>query len=60
MIAKFIYELAKKLRRDIKNTFDDGQFLARAGLVKLRKTTDIRERTVPEANYDKILLEISV
>jgi predicted transcriptional regulator len=55
-----IYELAKKLRRDIKNTFNDVQFLARAGLVDLKKTTDARERTVPEVNYDKILLEIQV
>jgi predicted transcriptional regulator len=55
-----IYELAKKLRRDIKNTFNDVQFLAQAGLVELKKTTDARERTVPEVNYDKILLEIQV
>ncbi|OGP88472.1 MAG: hypothetical protein A2156_03330 [Deltaproteobacteria bacterium RBG_16_48_10] len=55
-----IYELAKKLRRDIKNTFDDVQFLARAGLVELKKTTEARERTIPEVNYDKILLEIQV
>jgi predicted transcriptional regulator len=55
-----IYELAKKLRRDIKNTFNDVQFLAQAGLVELKKTTDVRERTVPEVNYDKILLEIQV
>ena len=55
-----IYELAKKLRRDIKNTFNDVQFLAQAGLVELKKTTDLRERTVPEVNYDKILLEIQV
>lgn len=53
-----IYELAKKLRRDIKNTFDDVQFLGRAGFVELKRTTDLRERTVPEVNYDKILLEI--
>ena len=55
-----IYELAKKLRRDIKNTFSDVQFLARAGLVELKKTTDVRDRTVPEVNYNKILLEIQV
>ena len=55
-----IYELAKKLRRDIKNTFNNVQFLAQAGLVELKKTTDLRERTVPEVNYDKILLEIQV
>ena len=55
-----IYELAKILRRDVKNTFDDVQFLAQAGLVELKKTKDVRKKTTPEVNYDKILLEISV
>jgi predicted transcriptional regulator len=55
-----IYALAKILGRDVKNTFDDIQFLAEAGLVELRKTKDGREKTTPEVNYDKILLEISV
>jgi predicted transcriptional regulator len=55
-----IYELAKILGRDVKNTFDDVQFLAQVGLVELRKTKDVREKTTPEVNYDKILLEISV
>jgi len=55
-----IYELAKILGRDVKNTFDDVQFLAQAGLVELKKTKDVREKTTPEVNYDKILLEISV
>ena len=31
---KSIYELAKFLNRDIKNTFDDVQFLAKIGLIK--------------------------
>ena len=55
-----IYELAKILKRDIKNTFDDVQFLAQAGLVELKKIKDGREKTTPLVNYDKILLEISV
>lgn len=55
-----IYELAKILHRDIKNTFDDVQFLANAGLVELKKTKDGREKTAPIVNYDKILLEIAV
>jgi predicted transcriptional regulator len=55
-----IYELAKILRRDVKNTFDDVQFLAQAGLVELKKTKDIREKTAPKVDYDKIVLEISV
>lgn len=55
-----IYELAKILKRDLKNTFNDVQFLFQAGLVDLKKTKDVREKTTPLVNYDKILLEISV
>jgi len=55
-----IYELAKKLNRDIKNTFNDVQFLAEAGLLELKKTKDGREKTTPLVNYDKIMLEIPV
>jgi len=57
---KSIYELAKFLNRDIKNTFDDVQFLARIGLIELKKTKEGREKTVPKVNYDRILLEIPV
>jgi predicted transcriptional regulator len=55
-----IYELAKILGRDVKNTFDDLQFLAQAGLVELRKIKEGREKTTPMVKYDKILLEIQV
>jgi len=57
---KSIYELAKLLKRDIKNTFDDVQFLAKIGLIELKKTREGREKTVPRVNYDRILLEIPV
>ena len=57
---KSIYELAKFLNRDIKNTFDDVQFLAQMGLIELKKTKEGREKTVPKVNYDRILLEIHV
>ncbi|HET6460514.1 MAG TPA: hypothetical protein VFG29_06980 [Syntrophales bacterium] len=55
-----IYELAKLLGRDIKNTFDDVQFLSQVGLLQLKKTKDGREKTTPIVSYDKILLEIPV
>jgi predicted transcriptional regulator len=55
-----VYELAKKLKRDIKNTFNDVQFLAQAGLLELKKTKNGREKTTPLVKYDKILLEIPV
>jgi len=57
---KSIYELAKSLQRDIKNTFDDIQFLAKLGLIELKKTKEGRKKTVPKVNYDRILLEIPV
>ncbi len=55
-----IYELAKLLKRDIKNTFVDVQFLAQAGFIELKKVKDGREKTTPLVLYDKILLEIPV
>lgn len=55
-----IYALAKILKRDVKNTFDDVQFLAEAGLIELKKIKDGRNKTTPIVNYDKILLEIPV
>lgn len=55
-----VYELAKKLKRDIKNTFNDVQFLAQAGLLEIKKTEVGREKNTPLVNYDKILLEIPV
>ncbi|MBS3920846.1 MAG: ArsR family transcriptional regulator [Deltaproteobacteria bacterium] len=57
---KSIYELAKLLSRDIKNTFDDVHFLAKIGLIELKKTKEGREKTIPKVNYDRILLEIPV
>lgn len=55
-----IYELAKLIGRDIKNTFNDVQFLAQMGLIELKKAKDGREKTTPQVNYDQILLEIPV
>ena len=57
---KSIYELAKFLNRDIKNTFNDVQFLAKIGLIELKKKKEGRVKTVPKVNYDRILLEIPV
>jgi len=55
-----IYELAKILHRDTKNTFDDVKFLSEMGLIELKKTKNGREKTTPTVKYDKILLEIAV
>lgn len=42
-----IYELAKKLKRDIKNTFNDVQFLAEAGQWSLGKRKTAGKRPLP-------------
>lgn len=55
-----IYQLAKMLGRDIKNTFDDVQYLTQAGFIELKKTKEGREKATPLVKYDKILLEIPV
>lgn len=55
-----IYKLAKILGRDMKNTFDDVQYLARVGFIELKKTKKGREKATPLVKYDKILLEIPV
>ncbi len=55
-----IYELAKILKRDMKNTFDDVQYLAQVGFIEIKKTKEGREKATPIVKYDKILLEIPV
>lgn len=56
-----IYELAKLLKRNLKNVSDDVHYLADLGLIELeRGKSNGREKTLPIVNYDKILLEISV
>lgn len=55
-----IYELAKMIGRDVKNTFNDVQFLAGAGLIELKKTKDGRGKSMPIVSYDRIVLEIPV
>lgn len=55
-----IYQLAKMLGRDMKNTFDDVQYLVQAGFIELKKTKEGREKATPLVTYDKILLEIPV
>ena len=55
-----IYQLAKMLGRDMKNTFDDVQYLAQVGFIDIKKTKEGREKATPSVKYDKILLEIPV
>jgi len=55
-----IYELAKILGRDVKNTHEDVRFLEQAGMLELKKSDAGRGVVTPEVNYEKILLEIAV
>ena len=55
-----IYELAKLLKRDLKNVSDDVHYLAQVGLLELEKTKVGREKTTPKVGYSKILVEIPV
>ena len=55
-----VYELAKFLKRDIKNVNQDLALLLNVGLVTLEKTKTDKKRIVPHVDYNKILLEIPV
>ncbi len=55
-----IYELAKILKRDIKNVNQDLALLSDVGLVTLEKTETDKKRIVPHVDYNKILLKIPV
>jgi len=55
-----VYELAKILRRDLKNINQDLKLLSDIGLVTLEKTETDKKRVIPHVDYSKILLEIPV
>lgn len=55
-----IYELAKLLRRDLKNVNQDLKLLYDIGLVTLEKLEEDKKRVIPHVEYSKILLEIPV
>ena len=55
-----VYELAKLLKRDVKNVTQDLEYLKRIGLVEIRRTREKQKRNIPEVKYDKIDLQIAV
>jgi len=55
-----VYELAKLLKRDVKNVTQDLEYLKQIGLVEIRRTKEKQERNIPEVKYDKIDLQIAV
>jgi len=57
---KSVYELAKLLRRDIKNVNQDIRILSGLGFVSLEVKNEDRKKVVPHVDYKKILLEIPI
>lgn len=57
---KSVYELAKILKRDLKNVNQDLKLLSEIGLVTLEKMETDKKRVMPHVDYGKILLEIPV
>lgn len=55
-----IYELAKLVNRTPENVNTDVRFLEQLGFVEITKVKDVREKLVPEVDYDRMMLEISV
>lgn len=55
-----VYELAKIVKRDVKNVSSDLAILEELGLVELKKTKTLRKRIKPTVPYDSINLDIAV
>jgi len=57
-----IYELAKTVRRDLKNVQDDLRLLERYGLIRMTDATSSGKRRVrvPQAVFDQIALKIAI
>lgn len=54
-----IYELAKMLKRDFKNVYDDVLFLAEIGLVSLRESKKGRKQKKPQLICEDILFKLA-
>ena len=55
-----VYELAKTVKRDVKNVSSDLAILEELGLVELKKTKTLRNKVKPTVPYDAINLDIAV
>ena len=55
-----MYELAKLVSRTPENVNTDIKFLEQLGFVEVTRIKDIRKKLVPEVNYDRMTLEITV
>ena len=52
-----VYELAKMLKRDLKNVLQDIEYLKQAGLVEIEEAEN---RKIPHVEYDRITLDLAV
>jgi len=57
---KSLYELAKLVGRTPENVNTDMKFLEQLGFVEVNRIHDIRKKSVPEVNYDKVTLELPI
>jgi len=57
---KSIYELATHLKRTPENVNTDIRFLEGLGFIETHKVKDVREKIIPEVNFDRIAIEIAV
>ena len=55
-----VYELAKIVKRDVKNVSTDLAILEELGLVELKRTKTPRGKVKPTVSYDTINLDIAV
>ena len=55
-----IYNLAKLVSRTPENVSTDIKFLEQLGFVEVDRIYDVRKKTVPEVNYDKMTLELTI
>ena len=55
-----IYELARILKRSLRNVQDDVSLLSRLGLLSLTRKREARKRIIPRVSYDRLDLQIPV
>ncbi|MGK5085763.1 hypothetical protein WDW37_20935 [Bdellovibrionota bacterium FG-1] len=56
---KSIYELAKIVKRDFKNVYDDVVFLAEIGILGITESKDGRKQKKPSLRCESILFDIA-
>ena len=52
-----IYDLAKMLKRDLKNVIQDVEYLKELGIIEVTETKD---KKIPSVRYDMIAFEVAI